>query len=130
MTPEMMYQRDQTGFADGLIPGTYVLRRRGHVDLAVQVSYGPPADLEHGGDMDRSPRWEITLAGHIMGDERGPKSIVKFEDVWPRALGFDTPHAEAAYLQARRDHAIKHSPTDPFGHRRGKVDLLTAKVPF
>lgn len=119
-----IFERDQSGYADGFVEGYYAHRRRGHVMLPVRVWWGPPDGL------DRSPRWQISVAGVILDDETAGRALARREDVWPRCQEQPISEAEFRYLQARIDHAREHSPTDPYGDHRGKVDLLNAKDPF
>ena len=140
VTPDIVFERDQSGITGGLREGCYLYRRQGHVSLPVRVWWGPPPDLEtdqkveHGDRyapvMDRSPRWNIEIAGVLAEDERSPRAMARLADVWPRCLLNPTSEAECRYRLARIVHARQHSPTDPFGQRFGRVDLFTAPPPF
>ncbi len=115
--------------ADGFRAGHYLHRRRGHVDMPVIVWFGPPLDLENGGEMDRSPRWQVTIAGVLLTeDERVAPGdcMARLDDVWPRVLGGAHDQGEIDYRQARVDYGRRNDPEDPYAHRRGRVDLLTA----
>lgn len=125
-----LFQRDQSGIADGLVEGCYLHVRRGHVSLPVRVWWGDLPDLDNGGLMDRAPRWNIELAGVLLGDERSPPAMARIEDVWPRALDHRVAPSEIAYRNARITHAREHDPNDPFGDRFGRVDLFTTTPTF
>lgn len=137
MLPDQVFRRDQSEFADGLRAGRYLHRRRGHVDMPVIVWWGPPADMEAGTEispqrMERSPRWHVLLAGvNLVGDERvDPRgAMARIEDVWPSCQNLPVGGAETDYRDARIDYARHHDPYDPYAHRRGRVDLLTASIP-
>lgn len=130
MLPDTVFQRDQSDIADGFVEGHYLHYRRGYVALPVRVWWGCPPDLENGGEMDRSPRWNIELAGVLLGDERSVRPMDQFENVWPKALGSPVTASETRYRQARIEHAREHDPQDPFGDRFGRVDLMTAPPGF
>lgn len=130
MNPDSVYLRDQSAIADGMVAGDYLHARRRHVSLPVRVWYGPPLDLEGDGEMDRSWRWQISVAGVLLGDERDGEAMATFDDVWPRCLGQRVTQAETAYRQARIEHAREHDANDPFGHPQGRIDLFTATPPF
>lgn len=130
--PERVFRRDCGGDATPFVEGEYLHNRRGHVAMPVRVWWGPPRDYEHGGFMDRSPRWNVEIArDSLIPDERLPNyvPIARLDDVWPRCTGADVTRGETAYRQARVDHARRHDPEDPFGHPQGKLDLLTATIP-
>lgn len=99
--------------------------------MPVRVWWGPPRDVEHGGVMDRSPRWNVELAGEsLVEDDRGAVSaIAALDDVWPRCRGVDVGAGETDYRQARRNYAQVRDANDPFGSRQGRLDLLTATIP-
>jgi len=125
--------RDQSGFADGFIEGWYLHDRNGHVSMPVHVWFGPPLDLDTGTEMDRSPRWQVELAGVIISpDERvSPRArIADLEWVWPRCLKNPIDRPEENYRRARIDYARRHDSRDPFGHRTGEIDWLDSTPPF
>ncbi len=129
---ERVFTRDAPDDADAFREGDYLHNRRGHVAMPVRVWWGPPRDLEHGGFMDRSPRWNVEIAEDtLIGDERQPPyvAIARLADVWPRCMGSPTARSETAYRQARVEHARRNDEHDPFGHAQGRLDLLTATIP-
>ena len=129
---ERVFLRSNPEDADAFVEGEYLHKRRGHVAMPVRIWWGPPRDPEHGGEMDRSPRWNVEIAGDsLIPDERDPGyvPIARLEDVWPRALGARVDRPETAYRDARVDYARRHDPEDPFGHPQGRLDLLTATIP-
>jgi hypothetical protein len=128
---ERVFVRD-AGDPDGFVEGDYLHNRRGHVAMPVRVWWGPPLDPENGGVMDRSPRWNVTIAGDsLIEDERQPDfvPIARLDDVWPRCRGGATDRGETAYRQARVEYARAADDLDPFGHPQGRLDLLTATIP-
>ena len=128
--PDTIFLADQAGIADGLVEGHYLHPRRGHVSLPVRVWFGPAPDLEGEGDLDRGWRWQIAVAGEILGDERAGEPMAEFGDVWPRCLSHRVAAPETAYRQARIEHARQFDFNDPFGHPRGRIDMLTAPPGF
>lgn len=127
-----VFRHDGAEDAAAFVEGEYLHKRRGHVAMPVSIWWGPPRDREHGGFMDRSPRWNVEIAGDsLIEDERQPDyvPIAKVDDVWPRAVGTRVDRPETAYLGARVDYARLHDDADPFGHRQGRLDLLTATIP-
>lgn len=130
MSPDTVFLRDQSGIADGLVEGDFLHARRRHVSLPVRVWYGPAADLDGEGEMDRGWRWQVSVAGIILDDERAGEAMATFADVWPRCQGQRVAAPETAYRQARIEHAREHDFNDPFGHPRGQIDLFTATPPF
>ncbi len=126
----MVFEHAPTA-GDSFVEGEYLHERRGHVAMPVRVWWGPPRDLEHGGFMDRSPRWNIEISGvSAIEDERSAaEPVARLADFWPKCLGDQVGRGETAYRQARRDHAQQHDLFDPFGEQRGRVDLLTATIP-
>jgi hypothetical protein len=109
------------------------------VSLPVMVWFGPVPDLDQRADhallrdvpgLDRSPRWNIDLAGVLLEDDRFPDAMAKPEDVWPRCQRSPVGRNEIRYRLARILHAREHDPNDPFGHVRGRVDYLTATLPY
>jgi hypothetical protein len=129
---ERIFTRDQSDSPDGFVAGNYLHNRRGHVAMPVRVWWGPPIDPETGITQDRSPRWNITIAGDsLVEDERDPGfvPIARLEDVWPRCIRGETTISETAYRQARVEYARAADPDDPFGHPQGRLDLLTATIP-
>lgn len=129
---ERVFARDGGGDAAAFVEGDYLHNRRGHVSMPVRIWWGPPRDLEHGGFMDRSPRWNVEIAGDsLIEDERQPAyvAVAILADVWPRAMGDTVKRAETSYRKARVDYARVNDPEDPFGHPQGRLDLLTATIP-
>jgi hypothetical protein len=116
---------------DAFVAGLYLHLRRGSVSLPVAVWFGPPVDLENDEPvMDRSPRWQISIADKLLGDERVQDAPATVLEVWPRALASPIDQAEYDYRMDRIHHARAHNPNDPFGHPRGRIDFLTAELPF
>lgn len=117
--------------ADAFEEGTFAHRRRGHVDLAVVVWFGPPVDVEGESDvLDRAPRWQVALDGKVLDDERVTDAVATLAEVWPQAKAVPISEDEYQFLLARREHAREHAPHSPFAHRRGRIDPLTAELLF
>lgn len=129
---EHLFQRDQSDITDGFVAGFYLHYRRGRVMLPVAVWFGPPPDLELGGVLDRSPRWNVALGGILLDDEREQPAApaATIADVWPGCKGRPIDKAEYDYRLARIRHARLHEPDDPFAHPTGRVNHMTAPPPF
>lgn len=126
--------RDQAS-ADALREGYYLIQRRRsrRVDIPMRIWFGPPVDPETGEEMDRSPRWQISVAGVLIDDEPvniGGMTFNDASDLWP-AVG-QSPTTEADYLFriARQDWAAAHDPDDPLGSPGSRIDPFTAPLPF
>jgi hypothetical protein len=132
-----LFQRDQDG-ADAFVEGYYLLARQGHVSLPVRIWFGPPIDVEapepQPGEewptLDRAPRWQVMVSGVLLDDERVDQSLAPapLAAIWPGCLGHPTRKSDYFYRLARIGHARAYRPDDPFAHRRGRVDWLTADV--
>lgn len=107
--------------SDGLVTGYYVHRKRGAVDLPVRIWFGAPLDPVTGEELDRSWRWQLTLAGEQIDD---------WADIWPRCGALPIDKQEHDFLVSRIKWARDNDPDDPFGGVQGKFDLLTVALPF
>lgn len=106
--------------ADEPIAGYYRKRRRDAVWRPIAIWHGPPLDPWDGTELDRSWRWICLFAGRH----------IDLATVWPDCQKNPIDRAEYEYLLARIDHAARHDPTDPYGHKSGSIDWLTAPPPF
>lgn len=121
--------------AEALVEGYFLLQRRRsrRVDMPVRIWFGPPTDPDTGEEMDRSPRWHVSIAGVLLDDEPINVGGITFEsvvDLWP-AVG-QQPIEEHEYLfrMARQDWAAAHDPDDPLGSPGSRIDPFTAPLPF
>lgn len=115
--------------------GFYLLprRRTGRVDLPVRIWFGPPEDDE-GVQLDRSPRWQIAVAGKVLDFweplRLGGMTISGLDDVWPTCAAHPIDAGEYQYRLARQSWAAAHDPEDPFAVPGGRIDPMTAPLPF
>lgn len=116
----LILSRDH-GDPAGPVEGFYLHRRPECVDMPVHCWFGSPLDPHTGEPMDRSPRWQLMLAGEILEE---------WDRVWPRCLNLPIDQAEYDYRMARIDWARAAEPDDPFGAVDGRIDLKTAPLPF
>ncbi|MBX9814054.1 MAG: hypothetical protein K2X76_05070 [Sphingomonas sp.] len=133
MIPDPLIQARAS--ADGLVAGFYLLprRRAGRVDLPVRIWFGPPED-EDGTPLDRSPRWQVAIAGTVLDFYEpvrlGGMTISALDDVWPACAAHPIDEADYRYRIARQDYAAAHDPEDPFGTPGARIDPMTARLPF
>lgn len=130
---EMMFTRD--GGPDGLAGGLFLIQRHraNRVDIPVRIWWGPPADPETGELLDRSPRWRIHLAGTEFDGEPvrlGNITIYAVTDFWPTCATAPIDEREYAYRLERQAWAAIYDPDDPFATPGGRVDPMTATLPF
>lgn len=127
---EQLFQGDQGDYPDRFVEGFYLFERSGCVGLPVRVWFGPPLDLESGGEMDRAPRWQFQISGVLLLDERVERDLVPapLEAIWPGVAGSRIEESEYLYRLARIEHARTYRPDDPFADKRGRVDWMTADV--
>lgn len=147
--------RERVG-ADALEEGFFLLpkRRAGRIDVPIRIWFGPPEDpdyftrpcadspsgVEHVPVaerivLDRAPRWMIEINGVLAGDEFNPVMIAgrpldDIEEIWPISKGFPITREEYDFRVARAVWAEQFDADDPFGGTGGKVDPMTASLPF
>lgn len=120
---------------DALVAGFYLLprRRAGRVDLPVRIWFGPPEDDE-GVQLDRSPRWQVAVAGQVLDFwepvRLGGITIAGLDDIWPACAAHPIDAGDYQYLLARQSWAAAHDPSDPFAVPGGRIDPMTAPLPF
>lgn len=121
--------------ADAPREGTYQWLRRGRPAQPVRILYGRPVDPLTGQAMDRSPRWQMWVAGQLVEpdpiygvDENDPFAPT-WADVWPRCAADTITYGEYRYLLERINYARAHDDADPFGQPGRRIDLRTATVP-
>jgi hypothetical protein len=120
--------------ADALVEGYYLLKRRRaqRVDMPVRIWFGAPLD-ENGDELDRSPRWQVMIAGTLLGEEPfwiGGLNIECLADLWPACAAEPIDLNEYEFRMARAEWAAEHDPLDPFGTPGGRIDPMTAPLPF
>ena len=125
----------ERGGADGLVEGYYLLRSAGRVDIPIRIWFGAPLDPDTGELLDRSPRWQVRVYGIDASDPEYPPLIYgrpmeKIEDVWPKCARWPTSEADYRYRVERAEWAEQYDAADPFGTKSGKVDHMTAPLPF
>lgn len=127
------YLREQ-GVPDALVEGFYLIKRRraGRIDMPVRIWFGAPLD-EEGNELDRSHRWQIMVAGILLGDEPlaiGGVTIAHLSDLWPACADEPIDRDEYDYRIERAAWAAQYDPTDPFATPGGRIDPMTAPLPF
>ena len=128
------FNRRQDG-ADGMREGHWlILRHRANrVDIPVRIWFGPPNDPETGEIMDRSWRWRIEIAGAELGEEPLIVGNIPFNDIasfWPSCQTHPIDRHEYEYRIERQSWAALHDPSDPFATPGGKINAMTATLPF
>ena len=129
--------REREG-ADGLVEGYYLIQRRmaRRVDVPVRIWFGPPLERDDDGkwvEMDRSPRWQINIAGELLEDEPfrfGNVWIDELGDFWPQCATCPIDQADYDYRVERQSWAAQYDPDDPFATPGGRIDPMTARLPF
>jgi hypothetical protein len=126
------FLREQAG-ADALREGLYLIRRRRtrRVDIPVRIWFGPPRD-EHG-ELDRSWRWQVELAGFLFDDEPLVLGGITFRDVgdfWPAVARDEIDEPEYRFRLERQAWAAEFDENDPFGAPGSRIDPMTATLPF
>lgn len=116
----LILSRDH-GDPAGPVEGFYLHRRRDCVDMPVHVWFGAPLDPEGGEPLERSHRWQIMLAGELLEE---------WDRVWPRCANLPIDESEYQFRMARIEYARAADPDDPFGAVDGRIDLLSAPIPF
>lgn len=122
------------GGSDALIEGYYLIERfrAGRVALPIRIWFGAPLD-ENGVELDRSPRWQVMVAGYLLDEEPvviGGRRIDHLSDVWPTCATNPIDEREYRYRIERAEWAAANDPSDPFATPGGKIDPLTAPLPF
>lgn len=124
--------RDRDG-ADALCEGHYLIQRRrsDRVDMPVRIWFGPPID-EDGAELDRSPRWQLAICGVVIDTPTriGGIWIETIADVWPACASEPITPDDYAFRIARQSWAALNDPDDPFGTPAGRIDPMTAPLPF
>jgi hypothetical protein len=127
------FLRDQGG-PDALAEGFYLIQRRrsNRVALPVRIWFGSPLD-EDGVELDRSPRWQIMVAGQLLDTDPvsiGGREIDHLSDFWPACAEEPIIESDYRYRIERAEWAAAYDPYDPFGQPGGKIDPMTATLPF
>lgn len=128
------FRREQEGI-DALQEGQWLILQRGgrRVDIPVRVTFGPPEDPETGAALDRPWRWRIFVGGYELDDEPvrvGPLQINDLSAFWPSCLKNPIDDREYDFRLERQAWAAEYDPLDPFGSPGGRIDPLTAPLPF
>jgi hypothetical protein len=133
MIPDI-YLYEQPG-ADRLIEGFYLIQRRRaeRVDIPVRIWFGPPLDEETGEPLDRSWRWNIQIAGMSLGEDEirvGGLNVSNLSDFWPACARDEIEQSEYDDRIALAAWAAEHAPDDAFATPGGRIDPMTARLPF
>ena len=126
--------RKQPG-TDALVEGYYLLQRRRaqRVDMPVHIWFSPPPDPITGDRLDRSPRWQVKVAGVLLDHEPVRIGGIQFNDIadlWPACAQEPITRAEYEFRMQRQEWATLYDPDDPFGTPGAKIDPMTAPLPF
>ena len=126
------FHRVQPG-ADALREGYFLIRRdrAGRVPLPVRIWFGPPLD-EDGTPLDRSPRWQVMIAGemlHMPGRVAG-LTVDSLADIWPGCARWPIDEADYRYRIDLAAWAAENDPDDPHGTATGRIDPMTVPLPF
>lgn len=120
---------------DALVEGCFLITRwrSSRVSIPVRIWFGGPPDPETGEELDRTPRWNVTVGGVPVDDqpiEVGGLIIGSLSDVWPACRSEPVSRAEHDYQVERAAWAAAWDPNDPFGSASGRIDPMTATLPF
>lgn len=101
--------------------------------MPIRIWFGPPE--EDGEPLDRSPRWQVEINGIPFGDWEAPPTIAgraveTLEGIWPQCMSNPIDEAEYRYRVDRAEYAESYDPADPFARTGGRVDPMTARLPF
>ena len=124
--------REQGG-ADALVEGHYLVQRRRarRVDIPVRIWFGPPLDPETREEMDRSPRWQIEIAGTLF-DEPLTIGNVPFNDLsdfWPAIANEPITAQEYRFRLEMAAWAQTHDPDNALASPGGRISPMTATLP-
>lgn len=126
------FRRVQDG-ADALVEGYYLIQRRRarRVDIPVRVWFGAPRDPDTGEELDRSPRWQITLAGAAFDEPLtlGGITFSAVTDFWPACALEPIDAADHDFRVERAAWAQQHDPDDALATPGGRIDPMTARLP-
>lgn len=132
MIPEP-FTRERLG-ADALREGFFLIRRdrQSQVPLPVRIWWGAPIDPETGDELDRSPRWQVMIAGQLVDEEplQVGRSVIRcLSDFWPVCSQHEIDQAQYQYRIDLARWAGEHDPNDPHGDTAAKIDPLTVSLP-
>ena len=83
--------------------------------------------------MDRSPRWRIQIGGVEIDEEPvrlGGRTFENLTDFWPSCCRDPIDEAEYRFRMDRQDWASQYDPEDPFAEIGGRIDSMSATLPF
>lgn len=117
-----------------LIEGLWLLRRdrQERLPLPVRTWFGAPLDPDTGEEMDRSPRWQIQIAGILIDGETyaGGMLFNEMADFWPQCTRHPIDQADYNSRIERADWAALYDPNDAFADLSRKIDPMTVTLPF
>lgn len=122
------------GGADALVEGYYALRSaRGlRSDVPVRIWFGAPLDTETGEELDRSPRWQIMVGGHLLETEPLRFAGIRIDEItaiWPACARCTITEDEYRFLIARGRWAAEHDPNDALAAYGRRIDPMTVTLP-
>lgn len=132
MIPDL-FHREQEG-PDALREGFYLVQRRraDRVDVPVRIWFGLPVDPDNPGQvLDRSPRWQIEIAGVPFDGplQFGGMGFNELTDFWPACGREPIDETEYFYRVEMRAWALEHDPDNALATPGGKICPMTATLP-
>lgn len=115
--------------------GFWLIQRRRalRVDMPVRIWFGQPDDPVTGEPIDRSPRWRIQIGGVDLDEEPltiGGITFTALSDFWPACMREPIDEPDYRFRIERQEWAAEYDPFDPFGETGGRIDAMTATLPF
>ncbi|HEV2674106.1 MAG TPA: hypothetical protein VGV37_06150 [Aliidongia sp.] len=108
-------------------PGLYAVRmRKGAVEVACKVAYGPSRDPLTGETLDRSPMWSIWINKPDTEEPDYCSPAVR-----PHLLlGRPLDRSEYEFLLADRRWASEFAPSSPEANPKQRVEMSAIPLPF
>lgn len=121
------------GDPDDLVEGYYLVqfRRARRVNIPVRIWFGAPTDPDTGEEMDRSPRWQIHIAGVPFTEplDFGGIRFNAVTDFWPTIAGNAIDATEYTFRVERAAWAQQHDPDDALATPGGRISAMNATLP-
>ncbi len=118
---------------DALVEGYYLVQRRRarRVDIPVRIWFGAPIDPDTGEEMDRSPRWQIEIAGEAFDEPLtiGGVTFLAVSDFWPAIAREPIDEIEYRFRIERALWAQQHDPDDALANPGGRISAMSATLP-
>jgi hypothetical protein len=123
----------RTDAADALVEGFYLIQRRRaeRVEIPVRIWWGPPVDPDTGEVLDRSPRWQIEIAGAAFDQPLSfsDMTLRAVTDFWPACAREPIDEVDYRYRVDRAAWSAEHDPNDALATPGGRIDPMTATLP-